>query len=545
MSEPQSARIEVSREELLAIVEKPTPSPEERAKLRDAIETLAALTRALESKRTSIARLRKMLFGAGTEKTSTVLDGARASEEGRNTGNASAKTLGNDKAGGKRKGHGRRHVDEYEGAERRCVKHESLAPGDRCPDCGKGNLYELSEPARVVRVRGQAPIAATVGELQRLRCSGCGKVFRAKTPAELAGPKYDETASAMIAVTKYGNGFPFTRFERMHRGFGIPLPTGTQWDLVNGHAADAVVAFDELIRQGAQCDVVHNDDTTAKILALLGTKGFGDETTETDASTADRTGVYTSAVVCTSEGRRIALYFTGRKNAGENLTTVLRQRAAELAAPIQMCDALSHNLPDKLATIVANCLAHARRRFVDVTHAFPAECRRVLETLRDVYRNDAICREKAMSADERLAFHQACSGPAMNALETWLREQFDEKKVEPNSGLGEAITYMSKHWHELTLFLRVPGAPLDNNIAERVLKKAILHRKNALFFKTQHGARVGDIFMSLIHTAELCGADPFDYLVALKRYANAVRAAPAEWMPWNYVETRERLSAAA
>ena len=133
----------------------------------------------------------------------------------------------------------------------------------------------------------------------------------------------------------------------------------------------------------------------------------------------------------------------------------------------------------------------------------------------------------------------------MDALEEWLDEQIKEHKVEPNSGLGEAIAYMRKHWQELTQFLRVPGAPLDNNICERVLKKAILHRKNSMFFKTKNGARVGDIFMSLIHTAELCGADPFDYLVALKRYASAVRDAPADWMPWNYVETRDRLAAAA
>ena len=55
-----------------------------------------------------------------------------------------------------------------------------------------------------------------------------------------------------------------------------------------------------------------------------------------------------------------------------------------------------------------------------------------------------------------------------------------------------------KHWIRLTLFLREAGAPLDNNVCERALKKAILHRKNSLFYKTQNGARIGDLFMSLI-----------------------------------------------
>jgi hypothetical protein len=93
---------------------------------------------------------------------------------------------------------------------------------------------------------------------------------------------------------------------------------------------------------------------------------------------------------------------------------------------------------------------------------------------------------------------------------------------------------MRKHWEKLTLFLREPGAPLDNNVCERALKKAILHRKNAYFFKSRRGARVGDLFMSLIHTAERCKASPFDYLVALLRNAKAVADSPGAWMPWNY-----------
>ena len=96
------------------------------------------------------------------------------------------------------------------------------------------------------------------------------------------------------------------------------------------------------------------------------------------------------------------------------------------------------------------------------------------------------------------------------------------------------MRYLLKHWERLTLFLRQPGAPLDNNICERALKKAILHRKNSLFYKTENGARVGDLFMSLIHTCELCSANPFDYLTQLQRHAGELARNPSEWMPWNY-----------
>ena len=161
----------------------------------------------------------------------------------------------------------------------------------------------------------------------------------------------------------------------------------------------------------------------------------------------------------------------------------------------------------------------------------------MLEALAVVYRNDAIARKRNLSPETRLEFHQAESGPTMEELQAWLTRQFDQRLVEPNSTLGGAITYMLKRWEKLTLFLRQPGAPLDNNICERALKKAILHRKNALFYKTSNGAHVGDVFMSLIYTCELCGANPFDYLTELERHAAELASAPRSWMPWNYRTT--------
>ena len=177
-------------------------------------------------------------------------------------------------------------------------------------------------------------------------------------------------------------------------------------------------------------------------------------------------------------------------------------------------------LPGELKTILANCLAHGRRQFVDEADRFPEECRHVLEVLAVVYHNDAIAREQNLSPDQRLLFHQTESGPTMEELHVWLVRQFDERRVEPNSGLGKAISYLLRHWEKLTLFLRVAGAPLDNNVCERALKKAIRHRRNSLFYKTLHGAHVGDMFMSLIATCELCGANPFDYLTELDRHAD-------------------------
>jgi transposase len=397
-------------------------------------------------------------------------------------------------------------------------------------------VYRQQDPRVLIRLVGQAPITATVYALEKFRCHLCGELFTADPPAGVGPEKYDATTGAMVACLKYGSGMPFHRLERLQAHLQIPLPASTQWEIVADTATRLQPALAELTRQAAQGELVHNDDTHMTVLDL---DRPGDEA-DADLS-PDRTGVFTTGIISTRDGQRIALFLTGHRHAGENLAQVLAARAAELGPPIQMCDALTRNLPHPLAVILGHCLAHARRRFVEVTPSFPAECRHVLETLREVYRHDADARAQGLSPDDRLAFHQTHSGPLMDGLQGWLTTQIDEHRVEPNSGLGQAIAYLRNHWTPLTLFLRQSGAPLDNNICERALKRAILHRKNALFYKTLAGAHVGDLFMSLIHTCELAEANPFDYLTALARHAAAVAATPSAWMPWNY---RDALPAA-
>jgi transposase len=521
--------------------------------LKAVVDAYDYVTELVDNKNTTIARLRKILFGSRTEKTQSVIgkgtDQKTASSQAGATDEGGPENLSAltpvEKTAEKPQsnGHGRNGADAYAGAEKVVVSHESLQAGDACPECGKGTVYETGRPGVLVRITGRPPIKAKVYELQKLRCNLCGVVFTAQAPEGVGSEKYDATSGSMIALLKYGSGMPFNRAEGLQENLGVPLPASTQWDIVSAKAKRIEPAFEELIHQAAQGKVVHNDDTTVKILEMMGKRARQHtlaEQLEDDSATAEpsrRTGIFTTGIVSTREGRKIALFLSGRKHAGENLADVLRKRAETLDAPIQMCDALSRNLPAELKTIVANCLAHGRRQFVEIVEQFPDECRHVLEALAIIYRNDAIAKERKMSAAARRHFHQMESGPTMGELHAWLGRQLDERLVEPNSSLGKAISYMLKHWERLTLFLRVPGAPLDNNICERALKKAILHRKNALFYKTRRGAHVGDLYMSLIHTCELCSANPFDYLTELERHAGKLSANPQDWMPWNYRQT--------
>ena len=536
--------IELDTEQLDALVlrvEAGDLAPGDIETLVAALKSYVYVTQLIDQKSTSIARLRKLLFGAETEKTAAVTGRAAESTSpggpAAGSGDAPAATKPRDKS----KGHGRNGAEDYPGAKRVEVSHEALNAGDPCPSCDRGTLYGQPQAGIALRFTGQAPLQVTIYELEKLRCGLCGEVFTANLPEAAGLDKYDPTVAGMIAVLKYGNGLPFNRLAGLQENLGMPLPSSTQWDIVAEASSLIQPAYDELIRQAAQGHVLHNDDTTVKILELMGERA---KAAPVDASDQpERTGLFTTGVVATSEGRRIALFFSGRKHAGENLRDVLLHRATDLPPPIQMCDALSRNRPPELETILANCLAHARRQFVDVNEHFPTECRHVLEALQVVYHNDQLAREQQMTAEERLQFHQQASDPTMADLREWLKRQSEQKLVEPNSGLGTAINYLRKHWEKLTLFLRVAGAPLDNNICERALKKAILHRKNALFFKTKHGAAVGDLYLSLIHTCELNGGNPFEYLTALQRHAAAVAAAPGDWMSWNYRERLECLAA--
>jgi len=552
MKRVQPKVIELPRNEVEELLQRAAEAlnPEDYQLIKAVVESYAYLTDLVEDRSTTIQRLRKLLFGASTEKTRTVFN---TPPDQAGPGTAPPATAPGDDAEGTptseavapRKGHGRQGAADYAGATKIPVSHTSLHAGHACPECQRGTVYESAHPGVLVRFAGQAPLHAQIYELQKLRCNLCGHVFTAEPPPGVGNEKYDATAGSMIALLKYGSGLPFHRLEGLQASLGLPLPAATQWDIVQDLAERIEPVYEELIRQAAQGEVLFNDDTTIKILELMGKRAATRRlatTVVTDASAsesaatgpAERRGMFTSGIVSTNGGRRIALFFSGRQHAGENLADVLTHRAAPLGPPIQMCDALSRNLPADLRTILAHCLAHGRRQFVDVAERFPTQCRHVLDQLAEVYKNDALACEQKLSPEARLQYHQAHSGPVMERLKNWLTPQFDDLLVEPNSALGEAITYLLKHWEKLTLFLRQPGAPLDNNVCERALKRAILHRKNALFFKTCHGAHVGDVFMSLIHTCQLCGANPFDYLTALQNHAAELSPNPARWMPWNY-----------
>ena len=286
----------------------------------------------------------------------------------------------------------------------------------------------------------------------------------------------------------------------------------------------------------AQSEVIYQDDTSVRILTLLEeNRAAAEAVAGGEGEALERSGMYTTGLVACDGERTICLYLSGRAHAGENLAAVLSLREADREPPIVMSDALAANiLADEAAVIRSHCLVHGRRNFTEIEEVFPEECERVIADFKKVFEHEAKTRTEAMTPAERLGYHQRHSGPILEALKTWLEEQFEQRLVEPNSSLGKAFKYLLNHWAQLTRFLTVPGAPIENNVVERALKLAIRQRKNSLFYASEHSAYVASVLTSVIATCVQAGVDALGYLVALQANRSAVFRDPGAWLPWNY-----------
>ena len=345
----------------------------------------------------------------------------------------------------------------------------------------------------------------------------------------------------MLAVRRYYLGMPGYRRHAYQAMLGVPGPDATQWDQIEAVGDCAYKVFEHREREAAQGEVIFHDDTAGRILALIqenrailsAAQGQG------MSSPKERTGMHTTALVVKG-GEHLAIWYdSSRRHAGENLQGLLDKREAGLAKPLAMSDALMSNaVADASRLIRCHCLAHGRRQCSDLEAVFPQACQVVLRVLSQVFDHDEQARKEPLSPQARLAYHQAQSQPLMDALKTWRDRQLEERLVEPNRSLGKAIVYMQKHWETLTRFLSVPGAPLDNNLAERALKLFMRQRKNSLFYKSTQSAYIASVLTSRIATCIYAGGNAVESLVAWQEHRSAVCADPAAWLPWAYARSR-------
>jgi hypothetical protein len=431
-------------------------------------------------------------------------------------------------AGERRPGHGRQGAETSRGAEHVVCHHETLAAGERCPVCGRGRLSRVA-PGVEIRLEGHALLSAVRYVLEKFRCSACGQVCTASVPAEAGADTYSARARAVLVLGRYDLGVPLYRLEGYQAMVGVPVADATQWDQIERVADGAYPVFEQLKTLAAQGEVIYQDDTPVRILALIAEN----RRTQAEDTSEARTGMYTTGLGVQQGEHTICLSMAGRAHAGENLEALLTQRDAGRDKPLVMSDALGSNAADEAALIRCHCLAHGRRKFSELEETFPAECPVVIAALKQVFDHDEAARLQQLTPAERLASHQHASGPLMEALKAWLEQQFEERNVEPNSSLGKACAYLLNHWQTLTRFLQVEQAPLEKNLVERALKLAIRQRKNSLFYATDSSASIASMLTSLIATCLHAGVNALAYLVALQEHRTAVFRDPAAWLPWN------------
>ncbi len=503
-------------------------------KLTEAKITIRRLTKFFGIRSEKRSKNEKETNNSVEPTSSTLNDEASADPSSKNIDITNGVQNSNIKRRGKN--NGRLPASSYKGALKIEIKHPSLVQGEPCPlPLCNGRVYN-TQPGNLIRIIGGRMAEAKHYVVEKFRCNLCGCIFSATLPKEIGIDKYDARFKATLSVHKYYLGLPFHRMERMQSYLGVPLPDSTQWQLIEQTADCVYPVFYYLEYLAAQGRAIFIDDTGVKIISVI--------LEIKDNPSLKRTGTFTTGIISKVGEHKIYLFYSSKGHAGENATALLKKRNKDLDKILYMCDALSSNVPKELEVIMINCLSHARREFIDIEPYFPAECDTVIKSLAIIYKHDKESKKQQLSDEERLEYHKERSKPVMDQLKTWVDSQINNGLIEPNSGIGKAINYMLKRWDKLTRFLEIPGAALDNNCVEEILKIPIRVRKNASFFATLHGAFVGSMLTSLIVTAARAGINPVEYLTALQQYKPRVFKAPQDWLPWNYEETILRFQSA-
>lgn len=551
---PPNDPIEMTDEQseaLIAKVKKNELDKEDQQLLCQVIRMFMWLQFALRETKISLIRIKKLVFGQKSEKqkkdTSSHNSGRDSSgndetspkdkPDSKSNGSQSSDKTPEDSTdtedtsippshsgSGKKGNGGRLGFDAYTGAKTIYCSHPDHNSGDICPQCRLGSLFKMADPGSEIRLFSQGLLQAMIYFLERYRCSACGAVFKAPMPDEVPNRKYDESARVALAIMHYYMGLPFKRIELYQQMVGIPLPDATQFELVESVVDVVYRIYEYLKHKAADSPLAYHDDTTARILSMI---------KENQQSDPVRKGMYSTAMVFSGE-HPICLYVTGRQHAGENLDDIVDLRDEALDPIMQMSDGLAANHLKDNDSLWINCLIHGRRNFVDIESVFPEECHYAIDAIGKIYHHETQIKKQGLNDQERLAFHQQHSAPIMDALKEQMQKHLDEHWVEANSRLGGAYHYMLKRWDRLTRFLSIPGAPLDNNVAERAIKSLIRYRNNSLFFKNKHGAYISDVIISLVETCRMNQQNPDHYLTTLMKNKSSVFANPEQWLPWNY-----------
>lgn len=496
--------------------------------LMGAVMMLANMQERLENNDLSVLKLRKLLgMVRSSEKLRDLLP-AGDNKPSSGTGDNNRTKAGKNKRNAPRKKKPPNKPQVHNHAI------EGISKGDQCSQCNAGKLYKYT-PAVLLRVTGNAPLSCHKHVAEQYRCNSCGEIYTANLPEHVSadGPRdqqYGYSARSVLSIGKYFAGSPFYRQEHINGLLGVSISASTIFDQCEKVANALNPVFKAIKRVAADATLFYLDDTTNRILEQKPVMKKS-----RDGRERLRSGIYTSAVLAiTDDDKRLVLFQTNVGHAGEFMQEILDARDTARAPPMLMSDALSANHVTGHEFKKCLCNAHGRRGFVELIEHNPDEVVYALELYQHAWVNEVHCVDKALTPEQRTDYHKVHSLPHLQTLLAWCHEQLNSDVVEANSNLGKAMRYFIRHFDGLSAFCTLPGAPVDNNEIERLIKLIVRARKNSLFFKTAIGADISDIITSILAICNENEVNGFEYLNAIQRNQAAVKASPEKWLPWNY-----------
>lgn len=370
------------------------------------------------------------------------------------------------------------------------VTHE-MDEADRrsCPQCGGGlqpwaGQFEESEEIDVIERR----FVVKKHKRQKYRCTCNACIETAPLPDKLFdGARYSIDFAVEVAIGKYLDHLPLERQVRVMAREGLVVDSQTLWDQINVLARHLAAAHERLHEYILSQGVIGADETR---WPLMGMK-------------ADERKMWQVWAVVAPDAICHKI-LSGRGN--DACREMLRDyRGVVIADGYATYKSLASE-PGSFA--LANCWSHARRELVDIEAFFPVEAKQGIDLIRELYLIEGLCANGPPGDELRRQLRRERSVPVLERIQTWL----NTTRALPQSGLGQAIKYISGRWAGLTRFIDDPRIAIDNNATERALRGVVVGRKNHYGSRSRRGTEVAAVFYSLIESAKLVGIEPKAYL---------------------------------
>lgn len=426
-----------------------------------------------------LAKLQKMLFGPSSERTEQEQDEPDGTDD---------EPVERKKQ--RRNGSRRQQLDLP-----LVIRHHAVPESEMvCELCGRRlEIWEgQADTSKEVHLIQRAFVMVE-HQQQKARCvNGCC-VKTAPTPRKLfAGARYSIDFALEVAIQKYLYHMPLARQVRQMRAEGLEIDTQTLWDQLNKLATVLCPVYEKILEFVMSHAVIGADETKWRMM------------NEQERIKHDKNKSWQVWTLATDK----AVYYEIQDGRSMKVAEkVLRDyRGIILCDGYVVYESLAGRKPD---VILAFCWSHVRRKYKDIKEFFPKDTEKIIELIDKLFEIDRQApSDDDASLQERARLRDTLSRPIIDEIAEWAKDV----KTLPESGLANAIAYMTNHWSGLLRFLDDPRIPLSNNITERANRDPVLGRKNHYGSRSVRGTEVAAQLYSILETVKLCGVDPRAYL---------------------------------